>query len=253
MSRGSRHIRVVTYNVHKCRGMDNRVRPERVARVLKETRADIIGLQEVLSLDLGPPAGNQAEFIASELGMEYAVGENRKLKGGVYGNVILSRFPIHFSRNYDISVRWREQRGCLRTDIQVAPDRLLHVFNVHMGTNPLERRRQVRKLVDKDILHNEELSAPRVVLGDFNEWTRGLTTRLLTTHLQCADVRKYVPSGRTYPGLLPLLHLDQIYFDPALHMSHFSVCRSRAALVASDHVPLVADFVLDDDRPDSRG
>ena len=47
------------------------------------------------------------------------LGENRKHRGFGYGNVVLSRFPIRMMRNYDLSVRGREERGCLRADIAV--------------------------------------------------------------------------------------------------------------------------------------
>jgi endonuclease/exonuclease/phosphatase family metal-dependent hydrolase len=42
--------------------------------------------------------------------------------------------------------------------------------------------------------------------------------------------------------VLPLLHLDHIYFDDSLDLEKITLHKSRAALVASDHLPLVADF-----------
>src|SRR5690242_2785246 len=123
---GIMQLRVVTYNVHKCRGMDGRANPARIAGVLREVDADVIALQEVLDL--------QAEAISSELELPFVIGENRKYRGFGYGNVVLSRFPIRMMRNYDLSVRGREERGCLRADIAVNGGPVLHVFNVHLGT-----------------------------------------------------------------------------------------------------------------------
>jgi endonuclease/exonuclease/phosphatase family metal-dependent hydrolase len=222
---------VVTYNVHKCRGMDGRESPQRVAAVLREVGADVIGLQEVL--------GHQAEAIAAEIELPFALGENRRHLGAAYGNVLLSRFPIQFTRNYDLSVEGREQRGCLRADLDVRGVGVLHVFNVHLGTGLIERRHQGRRLVAEQFLGDLGLQAPRVLLGDFNEWTRGLTTQLLRSHMKSADFR-----WRSYPGLLPVLHLDHIYYDPALTLERIKVHRSRLSLVASDHLPLVGDFRL---------
>jgi endonuclease/exonuclease/phosphatase family metal-dependent hydrolase len=188
---------------------------------------------------------DQARFIAEELGYDYCVGENRRLSGGAYGNVILSRLPWQHVHNYDITWRGRERRGCLRVDIRTGDggaERLLHLFNVHLGTAYIERRHQARQLVGDRILGNAELTGARIVLGDFNEWTRGLATRLLTEQLQSADVRTHLRSPRTYPGPLPLVHLDHIYFDPALELEQLTLHKSLTALVASDHLPLVADF-----------
>lgn len=226
--------------------MDRRVRPERIVEVLREIDADVVALQEVWSRDGASRETNQARFIADELEMDLYLGETRKHKGGSYGNALLTRFPVHDSRNYDVSVRGREQRGCLRADIEVAPARLIHVFNVHLGTAFLERRYQARKLIDSAILNNEELTGPRIMLGDFNEWTRGLTTRLLASHLKSADIKQHLQRSKTYPGLLPFLHLDHVYFDNQLDLHCLTLHKSRTALIASDHLPLVADFHLVD-------
>jgi endonuclease/exonuclease/phosphatase family metal-dependent hydrolase len=97
------------------------------------------------------------------------------------------------------------------------------------------------RLLDNEIL-NREHSGPRIMLGDFNEWTHGLTSRLLKEHFRSPDLREVLGRKRTYPGVLPLLHLDHIYYDDRLTLERASVHRSRTALVASDHLPLVADF-----------
>jgi endonuclease/exonuclease/phosphatase family metal-dependent hydrolase len=240
-------LRIVTYNVHKCRGLDRRVRPGRIVSVLREVSADIIALQEVLSVGGAAREMDQARFIAEELGYDYCIGENRRLAGGAYGNVILSRLPWRHVHNYDITWRGRERRGCLRVDIETGGGhnsssdarRLIHLFNVHLGT---AYRHQARQLVGERILGNAELTGARIVLGDFNEWTKGLATRLLTEQLQSVDVRTHLRSPRTYPGALPLVHLDHIYFDPALELEQLTLHKSLTALVASDHLPLVADF-----------
>jgi endonuclease/exonuclease/phosphatase family metal-dependent hydrolase len=182
--------------------------------------------------------------VAEELGYHAGLGETRRHRGAAYGNLLLTRFPIHTTQNYDITALGRERRGCLRADLQLDDGALLHVFNVHMGTAYFERRRQARKLMDAAILTNDDLTGARLVLGDFNEWTRGLASRLLRSHFHAADPRAHLGRTRTYPGLLPLLHLDHIYFDPALKLESLTLHRSRTALVASDHLPFVADFSL---------
>ena len=41
-------LRIATYNIHRCRGIDGRTRPERIAAVLRDIDADVIALQEVI-------------------------------------------------------------------------------------------------------------------------------------------------------------------------------------------------------------
>lgn len=238
-------LHTVTYNVHKCRGMDRREHPARIVEVLRETEADIIALQEVLSIEGTARERDQARFLAEELGMNYHIGENRRLHGGAYGNITLSRLPVSNTHNYDITWSGRERRGCLQADVMVKAgggEALLHVFNVHLGTAFIERRHQARKLVSPEILKDTKLKGARIALGDFNEWTRGLAARLLGTHLQSADVRHHLKRAKTYPGVLPFLHLDHVYYDDSLELKRLTLHRSRTALVASDHLPLMADF-----------
>jgi endonuclease/exonuclease/phosphatase family metal-dependent hydrolase len=234
---------VVTYNVHRCRGIDGRLRPDRIVDVLRDVDADIIALQEVVSSE-GAGEGNQARYIGETLGLHWALGENRKLGEAAYGNVVLSRFPLRVVKNHDLSVTGHERRGAFHTDVMLGGEDAVHVFNIHLGTAYVERRHQGRRLSERGtgILHNEELKGPKIVLGDFNEWTSGLATQLLGAHLQSVDVLKHLGRRRTYPGLLPMLHLDHIYYDGPLELLKLTLHRSRKALMASDHLPLVADF-----------
>lgn len=227
-------IRIVTYNVHKCRGLDGRTTAMRIAEVLREIKPDIAALQEVMS--------HQVEIVARELALAFVMGENRKHRGYAYGNAVLSRFPIRESANYDLSVDGREERGCLRADLEWKGSSVLHVFNVHLGTSFLERRQQGRRLLAAELLTGHGIQRPRIVLGDFNEWTSGLATRLLRSHLESADIRSHLRRSRTYPGVLPFLHLDHIYYDPELKLERLTLLRTRKALVASDHLPLAAEF-----------
>src|SRR5215208_1321516 len=105
-------LRVVTYNVHTCVGLDRRERPGRIAAVLREIEADVVALQEVVSVESDSSReAHQARFIAEELGCQFHLGENRKHRGGAYGNVVLTRMPVAHCHNYDITWRWQAPRG----------------------------------------------------------------------------------------------------------------------------------------------
>ena len=233
-------LRMVTYNTHKSRGLDGRIRPERIAKVLNKLNADVIALQEVWSFEDGPLRRDQARFLSEHLKLSCCVGETRKYRGGIYGNIILTRFPIAFTQTYDLTVVQREERGCLRADIEVPGAGLFHIFNIHLGTGYFERKRQA-KLIDVTILKNPDLPGKRVVMGDFNEWTLGDTTRLLQQQFRSVDAATVHPI-KSYPGIMPMLTLDHVYFDPALKLQRLTIYRSPLALIASDHLPVIADF-----------
>jgi endonuclease/exonuclease/phosphatase family metal-dependent hydrolase len=236
-------FRIATYNIHKARGLDGRTRVERIARVLAELDADIVALQEVVSHEGRSVEAHQADYLAANLGYVQALGETRKHRGGIYGNVTLSRFDFRLVRHIDLTVAGREERGVLRTDIRVG-HRLLHIFNIHLGTSHRERKKQAVRLMDEDLLRAIDISGPRVVLGDFNEWTHGLVTRTLSAEFRLTDLRAHLPRTRTYPAILPLLHLDHMYFDHHLKVNHAGFHRNRLSLLASDHLPLFADLKL---------
>ncbi len=249
-------FRIATYNIHKCVGVDRRLSPDRITDVIRETEADIVALQEVVRSSEQRRGGDQFERIARSLEFPHgAFGCNRTHWGGAYGNGILSRWPLDSWHNHDITIRGREPRGMLQADVRLPRNLLLHVLNIHLGTGYMERRRQADRLLGEEALLKADFSAPRILLGDFNEWTRGLATRRLRGHLRSAEMlensdsdhppaKKQSARMRSYPGVLPLLHLDHIYYDAPLQLREFHVHRSRAALLASDHLPLVACFEL---------
>src|SRR5438067_6274695 len=224
--------------------MDGRVRPERIAEVIAGLDADVVALQEVVR---GKKDKDQLRVIAKEVGgYNYCFGATRKLRGADYGNAILSRFPITAHQHYNITASRREPRGCLRADIKVKKwnGLLMRLFNAHLGTGFIERRKQAQIMVDSTLLADPKFSGARMLLGDFNEWTPGLTTKLLSAHLTSADLRPFMKRVKTYPGVWPFMHLDHVYFDPAFELRHASLVRTKLAKVASDHLPLVAKFGL---------
>jgi len=232
----TRTLRIATYNVHRCRGLDGRTRPDRTAAVLRAIGADVVALQEVIGA--GPRGGSHIEELGASLGMGWVMAPVRHLRGHQFGNAVLSRLPIRQHLEHDLSWKTCEPRGVQRVDV-VVEGSALHVYNVHLGTAFLERRHQAQRLAA--LVSDRHTSGPKLVLGDFNEWTRGLATTLLSSKLRSVDLTKFVPRRRTYPGLFPILHLDHIYYAGRIEIMHIELPRTRMSLVASDHLPLVAD------------
>lgn len=237
----SRHLRLATYNIHKCRGMDGRTRLDRIAEVLASLDADVIALQEVVGS--GPEEEGQAAALGALLGMGWVMDSVRLLRGKSYGNVVLSRLPIAHTHQCNLSCDKREPRGCMRVDVDVH-GQILHVFNVHLGTAVFERRKQAPLLAE--FVTDRLVEGPKVLLGDFNEWVKGLTSKTLGELLEGVDLTHHLRRRRTYPGVLPMFHLDHIYVDGGLKVEKVTLPRNRLTLVASDHLPLVADCLMPD-------
>jgi endonuclease/exonuclease/phosphatase family metal-dependent hydrolase len=238
-------FRIVSYNTHKCRGIHGTISPERVIGVIEELDMDILCLQEIVDAQGGTGKFDQANKIAAAFPkLHVAFGKTRPLHGGRYGNMLLSRYPILQWHTHDITKSRREERGVLHCVIDLGNNLRVNVFNVHFGTGYIERRRQIDVLIGDEILSKPDLSGPRLVIGDFNEWTRGRTTKVLQKSFLSHKPRPPFRFERTYPGVLPILSLDHCYYEEPLELAHTEVWRSRMALIASDHLPLIADFRL---------
>lgn len=225
---GAAAVTIASYNIHKGRGLDRRVDLARIAAVIAELDADLVGVQEIYR--------HQADALARRLGLRAVMGVTRQRPEGPYGNAVLTRLRVEGHHVFDLTRRKREPRGGLRVDVAVAGG-VLHLFNVHFGLRFWERAEQVELLVRQHVLR-DELEGARVVVGDLNEWFPGAVGRALRRQLLGPRIR------RTHPSPLPLFALDRIYWDRALHVEGVRVHRSRLARIASDHLPIVARLRL---------
>jgi len=246
-------LTLATYNIHRAIGVDRRFRPQRIVRILEDHQADVILLQEV---DEGAPRSrelNLAKEIASSLKMShYALGHNVSLRKGWYGNATLSRFPILRERNIDLTVGRRKRRGCQHASIEVETEtgrsRRLEVFNLHLGLSARERQKQAGLLARSQELAELAPEVPCVLGGDFNDW-RSLLRAFIIEGLgfDCASDRR-TRNGpkaiKTYPAISPRGGLDRIYYRGSIRLLSAYRCRHRAAKVASDHLPLIAEFEI---------
>ena len=236
----TRTVRVCTYNIHRGRGLDGRTRLERIAGVLAGIDADIIALQEVIGAS--PLKAGQAAELGAALGMGWVMAPTRHLRTALFGNVVLTRFPVRHHVQYDLTWKTCEHRGVQRVDVALEDD-TLHFYNVHLGTSLLERRNQAARLAT--LVHDRRVTGPKIILGDFNEWARHLgATDLLAERLQSIDISKHLSRRRTYPGFFPILHLDHIYYEGEVEVLKVTLPKDRMAKMASDHLPLVADLKI---------
>ena len=230
-------LKVATYNIHKCRGLDGRIDTDRIAAVLKPLKADVIALQEVVGPSL--KATGQEEALALKLNMQHLLAPAHTYRGRLYGNAVLSHLPVLRHITYDLTQPGHEPRLCQRVDISLY-GHTIHLYNVHLGTSAAERARQARKLLS--FIADENVHGPKIVIGDFNEWKKGPATGYLNERLNSIDLIPHLKWRKTYPGMLPVFHLDHLYYSGHVEILNLYVPRGWQALIASDHLPMLAEL-----------
>ncbi|HZD41786.1 MAG TPA: endonuclease/exonuclease/phosphatase family protein, partial [Terriglobales bacterium] len=193
---------VLSYNIHECVGLDKRRDPSRIARIIRESGAQIIGLQEVHSDSSGGEELHQTNYLAALTGLEAVSGPLIPRRNGDYGNILLTSGKIRSVRKLDLSFSDREPRGAVDADVEFNGE-ILRVIVTHLGLLPSERRFQVRKLL---AALDEKRTRLTVVLSDFNEWLpTGRSLRWIHTQLGKTAL------VRTYPSRFPIFALDRIW------------------------------------------
>lgn len=242
----SERLRVATYNVHACRGMDARRSEKRIAEVIAMLDVDVIGLQE-LDLNRRRSAGvDQAALLAEQLGWHRFFHPALRRADEQYGDAILSRYPMKLRKAQELpSVTTRvcpETRAAIWMEIET-PGGKVQVINTHLGLGRRERFMQAQLLAGPEWLGSIGTSDPLVLLGDFNSLPSSQAFQLLARQLR--DVRTLVsptPSLKTFPTRLPLLAVDHILVNECFAVKAIRVVRNAATKIASDHFPLVAEL-----------
>lgn len=245
---GDQYLRVMTYNVHSCMGLDGRISPKRIARIIQTHEPEIVGLQEI---DLGRARSrneDQAAIIAQELGMHAAFCPTVCIGEEWYGHAIFSRFPIQVIRNTVFPPSsfhpQGEPRGALWVKFDLETTRL-HFINTHFGLRRLERLEQVETLLGKDWIGQIPESEPLILCGDFNMLPNSQAYQMLTARLR--DVQMPLPpSGplNTFASAYPFSRIDHVFISRPFDVEKIVVPQTHLTRVASDHLPLVVDLLL---------
>jgi endonuclease/exonuclease/phosphatase family metal-dependent hydrolase len=238
-------IKIVTYNIHACVGIDRQYDPGRIAAVLRAIDADIACLQEVAARRRIGRHADQWAYLAEATGRQIVLGAGLRDRRRRIGNAILTRFPVLAANTVDLSLPGLAPRSAVAADLLVG-DRVLRVVATHFGLSALERRLQANRLI---AALGERAAATRpgadalLVMGDLNEW-RGRAGAIGTLD-RCLG-----PSAapRTFPSWMPMLALDRIYLDGPAALRELAVDRSPLARLASDHLPLVGRLAWGEQR-----
>lgn len=243
---GHRRLRIMTYNVHGCIGMDGKMSPERIARVIARHAPDVVALQE---LDVGRPRSggiDQAETIARLLRMQFHFQSVLHLEEEQYGNAVLTHLPLRLVKADGLPAPTRGPRGERRGALWVAVELdgvEIQIINTHLGLRPDERRAQAKALVGDTWLGHPDCRAPVILCGDLNALPKSFTCRTLGTRLRDSQASGTdAPAQKTFFGRYPAARIDHVFVDPAIEVIESAVPNTQLTRVASDHLPLVADL-----------
>ncbi len=241
------HLRVMTYNAHSCGGMDGRVSPLRIARVIQQQSADLVALQELDHGRSRSRSEDQASLIAEALGY-HVVFCPTVLHGhsGRYGHALLSRWPIEVIQVAELPGApgswFPEARSALWARVAVnGVD--INVVTTHLGLSPRERQAQMDVLLGPTWVGPIIAKEPVILCGDFNLSPGSAPYELAVSKLSDVQVSAEGHDPRcTFSSSHPFMRIDHIFVSSHFDTERAHVPRNELTRVASDHLPLVADL-----------
>lgn len=253
-----RNFRVMSFNMAHGQGMDGRVDLERTAKVIKQSNADIICLQEVdQHFSDRSDFMDQAAVLGGWLDMDYSYGANLiepPARPGMpdrkYGNALLSRFPVKFTENHPLILPSTlqedpEPRGVLETILDLGGT-YVSVLNTHLSLGERELEANIRQLLQQA----ETSMFSTIIAGDFNMKPTHPELCKISSKFHDAFSQIETGSSFTFPanysdensGIYSKAssRIDYIFTDDQSLLQHAEVLNTPAA----DHLPIIADLQL---------
>jgi len=241
-------LTVMTYNVHRCTGMDHKTSPARIAEVIARYNADIVALQEIFSGTSRPAQNDQAREIAAYLEALCPGQPGFQIEKERCGNVIMSRYPMRFVKAGGLlppgKRRRQAKRGALWVEIEVF-GRKIQIINTHLGLTPQERLTQSESLAGPEWLRNPACLSPVILCGDFNAKPGSTVHRNIGEILQDLEPNgASIQADKTWPSIHPLISIDHLFISADIAVKNAQVPQTELTQRASDHLPLIVDLII---------
>lgn len=241
-----RLLGVMSYNIeYGHEGLDS------VAAVIRESNADVVGLQEVdVHWSDRSNFTDQAALLAKATGMDYRFAPIYRLPNidpskppREFGVALLSRYPIVAFTNHNITRHSTQDStaapapmpGLLEAIVNVH-GRKFRFFNVHLDyrREPTVRARQVAEIIDYIIAD----TIPTILTGDLNATPDSPEIQPLRKQLHDSWSAHFGP-GFTYSATKPEKRIDYV-----LASTHVCFRLPHTLRVyASDHFPVFAEVI----------
>ena len=229
-------LKVATYNIHKCVGLDQKRDPARILAVLNEIDADVITLQEADRRFGSRESCLPASLIESETPWHHVQFNIRRGSIGWHGNAILLRRGITVHHAHPLDLPMLEPRGAVEAHCMIE-GRNVRIIGVHLDLSGLWRRRQVRAILKH--IDAAPRYLPTIIMGDFNQWSdRGALSEFAFHH------HRIIKTPKSFHSARPVAHLDRIIVSHDIAVEDQGAHASALAQRASDHLPIWAKLVV---------
>jgi len=228
-------VRVATYNLHNGFDTEGQLDIEAIASVIEEFHPDIIALQEVSRGWVISGRLDMLSWLSSRLDMPYVFGPTAD---PLWGNAILSRYPIVDYAEYDLPPRdLPVERGLIAAVVDLGGGETLQVIATHL--HHVDEDSAIRQTQAQAIVAVWGGRGRTVLLGDFNAQPADPEIGILR-QAGLADAAAPIesPPGYTWPSDDPAVRIDYIWLSPDLQASGVRVVQTTA----SDHLPVVAEI-----------
>jgi endonuclease/exonuclease/phosphatase family metal-dependent hydrolase len=232
-------LRVLTYNLHHCEGLDGKVDLARLARIVLSSGADMVALQELDRRAERTGKVDQARELAELTGMQMRYGAAMDFQGGQYGQAILCRWPIwRFNVHFLPNPSNREPRIAVSSMIQTSAGYTVRFVGLHLDAAREDETRwlQVNRL--QEVFGSDD-SLPTILAGDFNDLPESRS--MVRMFRDWADTSFGNPQP-TSPANAPQQRIDYVLLRP----KQWGVVKSEVLdePVASDHRPLLVTLQM---------
>lgn len=224
-------LKIMSYNIHHGADANEQDQLEEMAAFIKESGADIVGLQEVDSMCRRSGKVDQPLILAQKTGMHYTYTRHFAYDGGSYGLALLSKFPIALTVNERLPVSTGATTSFLIADIELPTHRTVSIGVVHLDYRAESGRLQQAEIIDRII---KKARHPFILTGDMNAEPQHETLAVLSRQL----VSTQDQHAFTYPTAPPKKKIDYIMVDKRLKAA---VIETKVSPVLfSDHLPIIS-------------
>lgn len=236
-------LRIMTYNIHHCEGVDGKLDVERIAGVIRKQECDLVALQEVDRNTTRSQRVDQLVELGRLTGLQPYFGKAIDYGGGEYGLGILSKLPIGETKIYQLpSGAKREQRIAIEVFVKptTGPQFVFVCTHLDHSSGENDRTKQIAEL-KKRFGGGPSQS---ILAGDFNCTSDKLELAPILAYWKDVDAQNMSP---TIPVAKPNRKIDYIFLQRDCPWSVGAV-EVLDEPVASDHLPLVTTIRLVPDR-----